>query len=63
MTKRRFARAVPHGRIQANPKTGNDQVVWFVTFKTFLPTAEPQPWHTFFKRLRLDPVEHDSPCF
>jgi len=59
MTKLRFDRAAPHGRLDRDPATGKERVGWYITFRTFLPTAEPQPWHTFFKRLHLDPVDHE----
>jgi hypothetical protein len=59
MTRRRFDRAAPHGRPERDPATGEERLAWYITFRTFLPTAEPQPWHTFFKRLRLDPVESE----
>ncbi len=59
MTRQRFHRAAPHGRPERTPSTGKERLVWYITFRTFLPTAEPQPWHNFYKRLRLDPVENE----
>ncbi|HZM06586.1 MAG TPA: hypothetical protein VFC44_26600 [Candidatus Saccharimonadales bacterium] len=60
MTKGRFLAAEPWGREETDTATGKTRTEWFLTFKTFLPTAQTQPWRSFFKRLRLDPVETET---
>ena len=57
MTKGRFLAAEPWGREETDTATGKTRTEWYLTFKTFLPTSQTQPWRSFFKRLRLDPVE------
>jgi hypothetical protein len=62
VTRGRFNAAQPSGRWETAPDGGKPKVEWYLTFRSFLPTAQPQPWRTFYKRLRLDPrdVEIES---
>ena len=46
--------------VNTDPTTGKIRNAHYKKFRTFLVTAEPQPWRTFYKRLRLDPVTTDE---
>jgi hypothetical protein len=59
ITKMRLMKATPLGHYETEAKTGKSRVVWSLTFRSFLPTVEDQPWHDFFKPLRLNPVSHE----
>jgi hypothetical protein len=58
-TKRRMLAAEPRRRSVRSPNSAYSHGEWYLTFRTFLVPVEPQPWSSFFKRLRLDPREDE----
>ncbi len=58
-TKSRLLKAEPYLREEPGRTPGTLKRTWYVTFRTFLPTDQPQPWHKFFRDLRIDPVLHE----
>jgi len=60
MTKNRLLKAEPTLTRESSGTAEKQTANWYLTFRTFLPTVAPQPWKTYFKRLKLDPVEREA---